>query len=71
MYYVLHRPHGTDEPWRELPGYRKRDHAIGEVRFLNDKKDECGKRAYDVKLCVGKGRNRRDILVLRGERGVF
>ena len=63
MYYVLHKPHGSDKPWQEKPtGYRKRDQALGEFEYLIAKKNDDGSRALDVKLCVGKGRDRRTIL---------
>lgn len=61
MYYVLHRPHGTDKPWLEQP-YRSRKDAIGAVKTLESQKKEDGTRILNVKLCIGKGRDRREIL---------
>lgn len=61
MYYVLHRPHGSDKPWDELPGFRSKKPALDAVKTLERQKDPDGSRLCDVKLCVGKGRDRRDI----------
>ena len=63
MYYVLHRPHGSDKPWLEQP-YRSRKDAMGAVTTLDGQRTPEGKRIADVKLCIGNGRDRRDILVL-------
>lgn len=64
MYYVLHRPHGTGKPWLELPGFRSQKDARAAAKTLQSQKTPEGERIADVKLCVGKGRNRRDILIL-------
>lgn len=65
MYYILHKPRDTDEPWTELPkGFRKRDQALGTFEYLIAQKNEDGTKALNVKLCVGKGRDRRVILRL-------
>ena len=64
MYYVLHRPHGTDRPWQELPGFRNKKEARAAVATLAGQRTPKGERLCDVKMCVGKGRNRRDILIL-------
>ena len=64
MYYVLHKPHGTEKPWQELPGFSAQKDARAAVKTLAGQRTPDGKRLCDVKLCVGKGRNRRDILVL-------
>lgn len=64
MNYVLYRPHGSDNPWQELPGFRSAKDAKAAVKTLVAETNEDGSRAVDVKLCVGKGRNRRDILRL-------
>lgn len=64
MYYVLHKPHGTDYPWQELPGFRSRKDARSAVTTLAGQRTPDGSRLCDVQLCVGKGRDRRVILVL-------
>lgn len=64
MYYVLHRPHGSNYPWLELPGFRSRKDARSAVTTLAGQRKPDGNRLCEVKLCVGKGRDRRDILVL-------
>ena len=64
MKYVLYKPHGSDTPWLELPGFRSAKEARAAVETLVSQTKEDGSRAVDVKLCVGKGRNRRDILKL-------
>lgn len=64
MNYVLYKPHGSEEPWNELPGFRSKKDAREAVKTLVAETKEDGSRAVDVKLCVGKGRNRRDILRL-------
>lgn len=64
MNYVLYKPHGSDEPWLELPGFRSAKDAKVAVKTLVAETKEDGSRAVDVKLCVGKGRNRRDLLRL-------
>lgn len=71
MYYVLHKPHGTDKPWLELPCFRSVKDAREAVKTLEGQRDPEGNRIADVKLCIGKGRNRRDVLVLEGERRRF
>lgn len=62
MYYVLHRPYGSDLPWLELPGFRSGKDAKAAVRTLLDQKKEDGSRLMNVKLCIGRGRDSRDIL---------
>lgn len=69
MYYVLHRPHGTDKPWLELPGFRSGKEAKAAVKTLDGQRTPEGERIADVKLCIGSGRNRRDILVLERKEG--
>ena len=64
MNYVLYNPHGSDAPWQELPGFRSAKEAKAAVKTLVAETKEDGSRAVDVKLCVGKGRDRRDILRL-------
>lgn len=64
MYYVLHKPHGTERPWQELPGFSSQKDAKAAVKTLAGQRTPDGNRLCDVKLCVGKGRNRRDILIL-------
>lgn len=65
MYYVLYKPRGTEEPWTELPnGIRNYPKAKDEVKALVAKTNENGSKAFNVKLCVGKDRNRRDLLRL-------
>ena len=64
MYYVLHKPHGSDKPWQELPGFRSCKEAKAAVKTLAGQRTPEGERIADVKLCVGKGRDRRDILIL-------
>ena len=65
MYYILHKPRNTEEPWTELPeGIRNYPKARDEVKALIAKTNEDGTKALNVRLSVGKGRNRRDILVL-------
>ena len=64
MYYVLHRPYGSDLPWDELPSFRSCKAAKDAVRVLADQKTKDGGPLCNVKLCVGKGRDRRDILRL-------
>ena len=66
MYYVLHRPHGSSRPWLEL-SYRSKNDAMGAVKTLDSQRTKAGGRLADVKLCVGAGRNRREILTLDGE----
>ena len=63
MYYVLHRPHGTDKPWLEQP-YRSGKDARSALTTLVAQRDTDGNRLCDAKLCVGKGRDRRDIVIL-------
>ena len=63
MYYVLHRPRGTDKPWLEQP-YRSRKDARTALTTLVSQRDPEGNRICDAKLCVGKGRDRRDIVIL-------
>ena len=61
MYYILHKPRDTEEPWTELPeGIRNYPKARDTVKALLTQENP----ALNVRLCVGKGRNRRDILVL-------
>lgn len=64
MYYVLHKPRGSGLPWDELPSFRSAKDAKDAVRTLADQKAKDGSPLCDVKLCVGKGRDRRDILRL-------
>ena len=64
MNYVLYKPHGSNDPWLELPGFRSAKDAKAAVKSLVAETNEDGSRSVDVKLCVGKGRNRRDILIL-------
>lgn len=64
MYYVLHKPYGSDKPWDELPGFRSGKDARAAVKVFATQTKEDGSRLANVKLCVGRGRNRRDILVL-------
>lgn len=64
MNYVLFKPRGSNDPWVELPGFRSAKDAKAAVRTLEAETKEDGSRAVDVKLCVGRGRNRRDILIL-------
>lgn len=65
MYYILHKPRDTDEPWTELPeGIRNYPKARDEVKALIAKTNEDGSQALNVRLCVGRGRNRRDLLRL-------
>ena len=66
MYYVLHKPHGEKLPWLELPGFRSSKEARAAVKTLDSQRTNDGGRLCDVKLCVGRGRNRRDILILDG-----
>lgn len=63
MYYVLHRPRGTDKPWLEQP-FRSRKDARSALTTLVAQRDTDGSRLCEVKLCVGKGRDRRDIVML-------
>lgn len=65
MYYVLYKPRGTEEPWTELPdGFRNYPKARDEVKALVAKTNENGNKTLNVMLCVGRGRNRRDLLRL-------
>ena len=64
MYYVLHKPHGTDKPWQELPGFRSRKDARTALTTLVAQRDKDGNRVCEAKLCIGKGRDRRDIVIL-------
>ena len=61
MFYVLHRPRDTDKPWLELP-YRGKKEALAAVKTLESQKKEDGTRILNVKLCIGRGRDRREIL---------
>ena len=61
MFYVCHRPRDTDKPWLELP-YRRKQEALSAVKTLESQKKEDGTRILNVKLCIGKGRDRREIL---------
>ena len=63
MYYILHKPRNTDEPWTELPeGIRNYPKARDKVKELVAKTNEDGSKALNVRL--GRGRNRRDLLRL-------
>ena len=64
MYYVLHRQHGTDRPWLELPGFRSRKDARSAMTTLVAQRNPDGTRLCEVKLCIGKGRDRREIVKL-------
>lgn len=65
MFYILHKPYGTNEPWLELPhGIRSEKEAREKVKILISQKKEDGSRMVSVRLCVGRGRDRRDILRL-------
>ena len=64
MYYVLHRPHGTAKEWLELPGFRCRKDARAAATTLAGQRTPGGERIADVKMCVGRGRDRRDILFM-------
>lgn len=62
MYYILHKPRGSDKPWQELHGFRNRNAALDAFKTLEQQKAPDGERLADVKLCIGKGRDRRVIL---------
>lgn len=63
MYYILHKPYGTNEPWLELPyGIRSKKEAIARAKALHAQVKEDGSRQVNIRLCVGKGRDRRVIL---------
>ena len=62
MYYVLHKPRGAEKPWDELPGFRSKKDALDAVKTLERQKEPEGGRLCDVKLCIGRGRDRRTIL---------
>ena len=62
MYYILHKPRGSDKPWQELPGFRNKKPALEAFKTLEQQKTPDGERLADVKLCIGKGRDRRVIL---------
>ena len=65
MFYILHKPYGTNEPWLELPGgTRSQKEAREKVKTLVAQTKEDGSRQVNVKLCVGKGRDRRELLRL-------
>lgn len=63
MYYVLHRPRGSTLPYLEI-SFRSGKEAKAAVRTLHEQKKPDGTLLCEVKLCIGKGRNRRDILRL-------
>lgn len=63
MYYILHKHYGTNEPWLELPyGIRSKKDAIASAKTLHAQVKEDGSRQVNIRLCVGKGRDRRVIL---------
>ena len=63
MYYILHKPYGTDEPWIELPnGTRSKKEAREIAKTLHAQVKEDGSRQVNIKICVGKGRDRRELL---------
>lgn len=65
MYYILHKPYGTEEPWTELPeGIRSGKEARATLKALVSQTKEDGTRKLNAKLCIGKGRDRRDIIRL-------
>lgn len=63
MYYVLHRPRDTDSPYLELP-FRSQKEARTAVKTLADQKKPDGSQVCEVRLCIGKGRDRRTVLIL-------
>ena len=62
MYYILHRPYGSNLPWLELPGFRSQKPAREALKTLAAQTKSDGTRLCDAKMCVGKGRDRRDIV---------
>ncbi len=65
MYYILHKPYGTNEPWLELPyGICSAKKAREALRTLEAQTKEDGSRLMNLKLCIGRGRDRRDIVRL-------
>lgn len=65
MFYILHKPYGTEEPWTELPeGIRSSKEARATLKDLVNRTKEDGTRELNAKMCVGRGRDRRDIVIL-------
>lgn len=69
MYYICIKPYGTDEPWKETANFRSTKPAEQELRRLIAQKNPDGSWAYAANLCIGKGRDRRDILIFDGTKG--
>ena len=65
MFYILHKPYGTEEPWTELPeGIRSSKEARATLKDLVNRTKEDGTRELNAKMCVGRGRDRHDIVIL-------
>lgn len=61
MKYVLCKPYGVEAQWTETP-YKHKADAAAKVRQLLAIKKPDGTQMFNVRLCVGKGRDRRTFL---------
>ena len=64
MYYVLHKPYGAETSWLELDSFRSKKTALEAMKTLRAQTKPDGSRLCNAKLCIGKGRDRREILIV-------
>ena len=61
MKYVLYKPFGVEAPWAETP-YKHEADARAKIKQLLAINKADGTQMFNVRLCVGKGRDRRTFL---------
>lgn len=61
MKYVLYKPYGVEAPWAETPYRHYADVKVKVKQLLAIKKAD-GTQMFNVRYCIGKGRDRRIIL---------